>query len=274
MRRLRPRGVGEILDGGFDVLRHRPATVLSLTAIVVLPLYALPTLLNFGRISSVTDTLGSETPQNPFTVAFGGGTGTDPVLGWLSTGGSWLALAIVGVGIGALVSAWMMGSDPSLGMILRITLRRLPVLFVAWLAALPIKFLGFVVCLIGVLIPVSLLMVMSPVIATEPVGPFAAIARSWRLSSRRLFPMMVVVIGGAFVSIAVSLILTLVGILVLSIWQSASWVWIALGVVDVLIALLLVPLRAAWAALAYVDLRVRTEGLDIELESTELFGPS
>ena len=60
--------------------------------------------------------------------------------------------------------------------------------------------------------------------------------------------------------------------LVLELWSDASWVWVAAGVVGVVIELVLLPLKAAWASLAYVDLRVRTEGLDLELELDEVFG--
>jgi len=272
LRRLRPRGVGEILDGGFDVLRHRPGVILAMTAIVILPLYALPTLVNYGRISTLAE--GVSDPQTPLGALFGTANGGSTSLTWLAFGGSLLANAFVGLGVGVLVSSWLMGGDPSLPTVLKVMLRRAPVLLFASFFALLIKGSGLILCGIGIVFPIALLMVLSPVIAAEPVGIRRSISRSWTLSSRRTMPMVWLVVLGGFVTLVVQLILQLIGGLVLSIWQSASWVWIAIGVVEVLIEVMLIPLRASWAALAYVDLRVRTEGLDIELESNELFAPS
>jgi hypothetical protein len=153
-------------------------------------------------------------------------------------------------------------------------LRRTPVLVAATLLALPIKGLGLLACGIGAVIPISLLMVLSAVIAAESVGPVAAIRRSWRLSSRRLGAMIALVVAGVLVTVVVQGILLIIGAIVLAIWQSADWVWVALGAVSVVIQLLITPLCGAWASLAYLDLRVRTEGLDLELESTEIFASS
>jgi hypothetical protein len=271
LRRLRPRGVGEILDGGFEVLRHRPLPIFVMTAIVLLPLVAVPSLLSAGEVGNFLERLDT-TASGPDT--FGIGSGPNPAVGWLATLGGWIAMALVGLGVATLVTQWLMGVDPSLGELLRSMLRRTPVLVAATLLALPIKGLGLLACGIGVVIPVSLLMVLSAVIASESVGPLAAIRRSWRLSSRRLGAMMSLVVAGVLVTAVVQAILLIIGAIVLAIWQSADWVWVALGAVNVLIQLLITPLVGAWASLAYLDLRVRTEGLDLELESTELFASS
>jgi len=53
--------------------------------------------------------------------------------------------------------------------------------------------------------------------------------------------------------------------------QSPTWGWIAMSAVELGFALLLIPVQAGWASLAYLDLRVRSEGLDMVLESERLF---
>ena len=58
---------------------------------------------------------------------------------------------------------------------------------------------------------------------------------------------------------------------VLALWRTASWIWIAVAAVDVVVQLVMAPVLAGWAVLAYLDLRVRTEGLDLELEAMDRF---
>ena len=45
----------------------------------------------------------------------------------------------------------------------------------------------------------------------------------------------------------------------------------AVGTIGLVLSLLTAPLQAVWATLAYFDARVRTEGLDLELQLAEVF---
>jgi hypothetical protein len=260
VRRLQPRGVGEILDGGFEVLRFRFVTLMAITTLFGVPLYALPTLLRLAQGGDRTDVLAEST-----IFWLGGGSGADGWLNFLSFVGGALALALVGVAVAHLVTSWLMGGDPTFRDTLGHVARRSPVLACAWFIALLVKALSSF-CFVFVLV-IPLLMVLSPVVSCERVGPIAAIRRTWRLSRPRYGEMA----GLALVSLGVTLVLWLVAWLLLQIWRNASWIWLATGIVGVVIQLLLFPLQAAWASLAYVDLRVRTEGLDLELEAGELF---
>ncbi|HKY15099.1 MAG TPA: hypothetical protein VJM33_09255 [Microthrixaceae bacterium] len=257
------------------MLRYRFGTLMALAATFVLPLYAIPAAFNFAQIATTTDGVGD--PGRPWigvTELSGASDSGDPLLTWIAVVGSSLGIALVGVSVGHLCAQWLMGADPRYGDVLRATVRRLPVLVVAWALVLPLKALGAAVCFVGVVFPIAAFSVLSPVIAAEGVGPIASIARSWRLTTRRLFPMIVLVVIGAVVSGAVSTLLSIAAGILLSVWETAWWVWIAVAAVNILVELLLAPVVAGWASLAYLDLRVRTEGLDLELESVDLFAPA
>jgi hypothetical protein len=114
---------------------------------------------------------------------------------------------------------------------------------------------------------------LSPVVSAEKLGPFASIGRCWRLSRPRLGAMTALVM----ISLVISLVLQgAVGIVVSIIRRDlladSSWSWAVSGALTVAFRLVLTPIQAAWATLAYLDLRVRAEGLDLELEMAELFG--
>jgi hypothetical protein len=264
--------VGEILDGGFEVLRFRFVTLMAVTVLFGVPLYALPTLLRIAHSgsesSSVLDAQSSALRAFTDQQADHGGAAS---FGILASLGAALALAIVGVTVAHLVTSWLMGSDPTFRQTLRHLGGRGPVLAGAWILASLVKGIGLITC-IGWVFTIPLLMVLSPVVACERLGPAATVRRTWRLSRPRWGELA----GLAFVSAGVSsiiwLVLAGVSTLVLQIWRDASWVWAASAVIGVVIQLVLMTLQAAWAALAYVDLRVRTEGLDLELEAGELFG--
>jgi hypothetical protein len=272
--RLRRRTVGEILDGGFEVLRYRFVTLVALSSTFALPLYAVPTLLRVTQAHLIAG--GSDEQRNAFEMVAGVGTssGVSPWLTWLSLIGNGLALAFIGVAVAHLVGEWTIGGDPSYRETLGLVVRRSPVLLGAWLMALGIKALGVVALCVGWVFVIPLLMVLSPVVASEHLGPVASVRRCWRLSSRRYAMLLGLTLVSAVVAWVVQVVLSAIAVGLLSIWASASWLWIAVSVVGVAVELVMLPLAAAWAALAYLDLRVRTEGLDLELEITELFGPA
>jgi hypothetical protein len=260
--RLQPRAVGAILDAGFEVLRFRFARLMAITTLFAVPLYAVPTLLRISQQGDRSNVLAEST-----LFWLGGGGGASGLLNFVSFLGGALALAIVGVAVAHLVTSWLMGGDPTFRDTLGHVARRGPVLGGAWALALLVKGLGLITC-VGWIFTIPLLMVLSPVVSCERIGPVASLRRTWRLSRPRFGELA----GIALVSLGVTVVFWFVAWVLLQIWRDASWIWVVTGIVGVVIQLLLFPLQAAWASLAYIDLRVRTEGLDLELESHELFG--
>ena len=54
---------------------------------------------------------------------------------------------------------------------------------------------------------------------------------------------------------------------------SPSWSWAVVSGISLGFSMVLMPVQAAWASLAYLDLRVRSEGLDVQLDLPKVFPP-
>lgn len=270
--RLQPRRVGALLDGGFEVLRFRARTLFLVSAAILIPLVAVPQALSYRGLDPTQLSFGS-------TVG-GSGLFTSPVVqvapqglvGLLALAAlPLLAMALLGLAMGHLVGGWLAGDDPGPAAVLRATLRQAPVALAAYVIVLPLKALGFAACYVGALVVIGQFQVLSPVIAFERLGPLKAIGRSWKLSSRRFFRGPGLVLGLALVSAAVSIALLGIQTLVDQLLDTASWGWAVTGALGAAITMLLAPFQAAVAVLHYVDLRVRAEGLDLQLRAIEVF---
>ena len=112
-----------------------------------------------------------------------------------------------------------------------------------------------------------LLMATSPAIAVERIGPLAGVRRSWRLTRARYGA----VLGAAILVGVIDAVLTValggVG-LALSL---LPYGWIGDVACQAASSLVTVPFVAGATTLVYLDLRIRTEGLDLELAVAEHF---
>ena len=270
--RLQPRTVGSVLDAGFEVLRYRFQTIALVCAAIVLPLAALPLLVTNALSSALGDSVDAST-SNPWARLGVGVDSNSAALGGLVTLlGGIVASALVGVAVGHMVASWSIGADPGPSDTLRFAARRAPVAAGAAVLALLIKSLGLIACGLGFVVAVALLTPLGPVLAAEPgLGPWTAVRRTWRLASRRFGAMIGLTAASAAIFLVFSGIEASVNaVLVAQVVGARSWAWVVSSTLTVLFRLVVTPLQAAWAALMYLDLRVRTEGLDIELETTEL----
>ena len=117
-------------------------------------------------------------------------------------------------------------------------------------------------------------LVTAPVMGAEGLGPIEAMRRSARLVSRRFWT----VLGLALLSVLVeSLVEIAIGFLptfVSYLLGTDGIGWVLPAVVAILTTLITMPVVAGITVLIYIDLRVRTEGLDLELEAIEAFPPA
>jgi hypothetical protein len=101
------------------------------------------------------------------------------------------------------------------------------------------------------------------------VGPIDAMRRSARLVSRRFWN----VLGLALLCWLVEQLFgSAIGLIptFFSLFMGTEGVgWVLPGVVGILAELVTLPVVAATTVLIYLDLRVRTEGLDLELRAGE-----
>lgn len=265
--RLGPMTVSDILDGGFAILRRAPATIIALTAVFVVPIQALGAWLNRGADGLDLDAV---LQQGDTSFQLGDSSGVSGAAGLVLQAGPMLALVFVAAALARLVSAWHVGHDLSLGALLRGSLTRAWPLLASWVLVHALE----AVSAIGLVLPLAVMtwfLVTAPVIGAEGLGPIKAMRRSARLVGRRFW----MVLGLALLSFLVErLFETAIGLLptLLSTLLGTDGVgWVLPAAVGILTSLITMPVVAGITVLVYLDLRVRTEGLDLELDATLAF---
>jgi hypothetical protein len=266
--RLAPMTVPDILDGGFAILKQAPATIVGLTAVFVVPIQALGAWLNRGAEGlTFDDVLG----QTDTSLQIGDTGATNGAAALVLQVGPMIALVFVAAAIARLVSAWHVDHDLTLSELLRQTLRRAWPLLAAWVLVHvleTVSIIGFGVLPLAVM---TWFLVTAPVIGAEGLGPIRAMRRSARLVNRRFWR----VLGLALLSVLVEwLFETAIGLLpsLFALFLGTDGIgWVLSAAVTILTQLITMPVVAGITVLIYLDLRVRTEGLDLELDANEAF---
>ena len=302
---LRPLAIGEIYDGAIRAIRSNPRTMVGFSAIVIAVLtllatapqaYALTTLLG----SPFLDPTTAESAEVNDVVDALGASGLTLLIGVLqfvvatTIVSGLLIVAVDGAVRGQALNPgqlWARCRSRLLAIfaLACVILLALPlVLLVAMLPGLIVvfipggKIIGVILLVLGALVGLFAFLVIyfgfwavaAPALLLENVGVFAALRRSYRLVRgsfwrvfgiglltaviayivRQLFSIPFAVIGGlfstfqnddSFGAILIQLLITDIG--------------------TVLAGAVLFPFTAGVAALLYLDLRMRREGLDVDL---------
>jgi len=266
---LRPFTVPDVLDGALRAWKLAPGTMAALTATFVVPAQLLLGWLSRERTEDLrlSETFRQAlTASGPGDVEAGFGTG-DFLLGLTVQG---IALTLVAAGVARLVTGWYAGRRDAYRDVVGAAARRAAPLLVAWLAVHLLEGLAALALLVPVLVPLALLSVVTPVVAVEQAGPLRALRRSAKLVRRRFGSVLAVSLLVALTDVVLSSALTALGALYLELDLPAGW---AVNTAVTTAALLVtMPFVATAATLVYLDLRVRTEGLDIELAAGRRFG--
>jgi len=253
---LRPMTAGDVLDGGIEVIKAAPRAVLGIAAAIVVPLELLSawlqreTLADRGLGGALSAASSTTSPVADITAT----TGVLFVL-------SGVALSIVTAAIATLMSAWYADCDERPGEALAAAFRCVPALTVAWLAVHVLEAAGLVGLAVGAVLVMPLFAVTAPAIAIERLGPWRAVRRSMRLVQ----PHYGMVLGRVLLVAVIDLVLTVALSGVALAFRSFDWGWTIDAFCSAGSALITVPFVAATATLIYFDLRVRSEGLDLEL---------
>ena len=264
---LRPMTLSDLLDGAFAVMKARPRKVFTIAAVILIPAHLLAAFAQrdaslSSSIDNITNTLntGQSTPISDSQVLASYGA-----LALLA-----VSLFFLGGALGRLVTAWYTGGDISAGEALGAAFRRTPALVAAFLVLLPLKFAGLIACYVGVIVPVTLFSLTAPVLVVEGVGPVQAARRSWRLIARRFWFCVGLVLLGVIGS---GLLTNLLGG-VPSYFASLlprPFDWLTAAAISTAVLMVVTTALVSMSVLLYLDLRIRTEGLDIELEATDAF---
>ncbi|HEV7758673.1 MAG TPA: hypothetical protein VGO78_06775 [Acidimicrobiales bacterium] len=271
---LHPMTVADILDGSFSIVKARPARILGITALFVVPVHLLAAFLQRNTLggTGVFDLLNSD---DPAVVAEANRTNGAEVVGailvWVVPA---LALTFVAAALARLVGAWSAGHDLDAGELLRTVGRKWWTLLAAFAVVHVAEAVSLLGCYVGLVFVMPLFAVTAPVIGAEGLGPMRAVRRSANLASRRYWP----VLGIAWlIGITASLLSYALGGLpqLLTAWFGYDVAWPLLAAGNILGAIIATPFVAAATVLLYLDLRIRTEGLDIEMSARELLdGPA
>lgn len=268
---LRPMTVADLIDGAFVVLKVRPRTVLLIAAVFTLPVQMLAAFLQRGTLSDLNDV-----SSDPSGFVLADQSETLPVL--QSVAIIYLLLLpmpYVGAAIARLVASWYAGSDLTFGEAIRQSM--LPWkwlwLFLAWLPIHVLEGLAILAFVLPVIFLMTLFQVVAPVVALENLGPARAAVRSVQLTARRYFPALLIVVLSLVLGWFVTQSLTLIPTLLVT-FVPEAYQWVAYGAFQTGAALVITPVLTAISVLLYLDLRIRTEALDIELQATRVFAPA
>ncbi len=290
---LRPLSLGEIFDGAFGAIRHNPRVMLGMSSLVVVVATILGALLGWAFSGYVADFLlgvpsdsGLGGMENEFAVMYANLYGTALTTGLATPIVSGLLTVSIGqsvigrkVSVGEVWSqvgrrAWFLIGFSllfSLGWALLVVLAVLLVVagfaVTTWLGvtllvvALPgLAVLGAWLWIRTILVP--------PALALEGQPFWATVKRSWLLSRGsywRLFGILLLAyIAMGFVAQILVSPFSLVGGVLIGVGQGfAGNALITLGVAVSTIATAL--FLGSVVALLYIDVRMRREGLDVEL---------
>ena len=265
---LRALGVGEVIDVSIKLFRKHAGTLLKTVAVVVAPVEFLGALI----LVSVTPgdsafTFSPSTPNLndqavvdpgsiwPFIVAALVTTVLGFVSGQLATAAS----------LKAITEAYL-GEEPDWKDSLKFAFEHFWSL--AWLALISgvLIGLGLILCIVpGVWLAVSWFVAV-PVLLVERKRGWSALMRSLDLVKSRFWPVLGVAALGRIIASVISGILG-GGFIALTTFvihgEFASFLGSAIA--SSLAAIIITPFVAATTALVYFDLRVRKEGLDVEL---------
>jgi len=259
---LRPRSVPAVLDRGIELLRVRPGRWFGLGAALLLPVWLLDLVLLV--------TVGADTVER---VPLGPSVFRVQESSWalMLIPLHALALSLLGIAVGSAAAAWREGSDPTTAQLLRVALVRV------WTAVVIVTLTGLAAavasCLFGVgyLLVAPLFFTASIVAGAEKVGPLAALGRSIALGRAAYGRSLGMATGSLVLTQVVRFSCWLGPVALAGLLGAGEGVLVPMERIGGLVVVIVEPLTAAFALSAYLDLRCRVEGLDLELRTRERF---
>jgi hypothetical protein len=272
---LRPRSIGEVLDAAFKLLTSNFRPLVTLSAVILLPLVLLQSLAA-ARLGSTS----------LFELA-AGNTAVDPEaalaevsrifgISLLLSLAALVATAVVQAGSIRLFAHRYQGEPSDWQESLEFGVRRLPRVLIAGFLTGVGALVGLLCCVApGVWLYTSW-WVTIPALVTEGLGPVESMRRSFQLVKTRFWPVLAVALLAFLLNLALQQVIgSVVSLAVLtpSFLSDSPSLGMPLAVSTFaggLVTLVTVPFLAAVATVQYFDLRVRAEGYDLEVMAREL----
>jgi hypothetical protein len=264
---LRPMTVADVLDGAFTVVKARPLRILAISAAFAAPVQLAAAYLQRSAVVGYEDLWLSADPTLAGEADSSGPS--DALLWFLLLAVPSIALVCVAAAIGHLVSGWSVGRDPSGREMVGVVARRWWPLLGSFVIVHLAEAGGVLVCYVGVLFVMPLFVVVAPAIGVEGASATEAVRRSIRLIRPRYWSVL-------WLALLMGVVSTVLGAALASLPQGLAvlvgledgWLLLALG--GTASQIVITPFVAAASVLLYFDLRVRTEGLDLEITARRL----
>jgi MFS family permease len=304
---LRPLALGEIFDGGFQAIRSNPRTMMGLSAVVLAIVIALSAVPEAALMRE----LGSALAQAPRSFEdFLNSVNAQIEVGAVGMLMTVIAVQIVTAMLVLAVSTAVLGHRVSpgqawkrvrprilavLGLSLVQTLAMvgallLPAVPGVLLAVAGASVPGIILAMAGGIGGVVLVVFLAtrwaftaPTLLLEEQGVFAAMKRSfrlvkgdfWRVLGITLLAQLLVGIGGALIQMPFSLVSLAFqdsDRMYQDFWPNLGQLFVQ-GIGQVAAGAVFYPFAAAVTTLLYIDVRMRREGLDVELLQAAETGP-
>jgi hypothetical protein len=259
---LRPLSVAEILDAAFNVYRRRFKELVTISAIVQVPLALVQAVL----MGLLFGTLANTNPNDPTALlgVFGGALLLTPIA---ALGGM-----IVYAALAVAVSHQYLAQPISVRSAFTQVWPHLGVLLLIWLLMVLLVTAGILLCVVpGIYLGIALAFAW-PVAVLEGRGVGDALSRSfflvngnwWRVfATMLLLSLIMAVIQGALTYPLT--ILTMVGLI-----KNPALSQALIQFISSLAGVLVLPLYTGALVILYYDLRVRREGFDLQLLFSEI----
>lgn len=255
---LRPLSMGEVLDAGFRLFRHRFGALMVCALVPIVPLTILSMIIVASTDPTAFDVDTSATSSDDGSVLIG------DLLDRLLTGAA-AALAIAACF--KVISSAYLGERTGAGESLRYGLTRLFPLMVAYVVLSILIPIGLILLLIpGIFLAVKWSLTYAAIVG-ERAGPFRGMGRSWELTKGhwwRIFGTLIVVALLALV-LTVALLAAIGAAAAASDSISDTTFAVVLTIATIIVLAIIYPLIAAIITVLYYDLRVRNEGFDLQL---------
>lgn len=269
---LRPLSIGEVLDVALKAYKSSAATLMGLTAIVVVPFQLLSALILLSTIPNANDV-----PSG--SLSFSSSSTSSTTDSATQLGGN-AVLIVTGLLVGLIttaaclkaVSDAYLGHKPDLRGSLWFALRRFfPLVWMNILLAVLLIFAFLALIIPGIWLYVAW-SVATPALLIENVRGRRALGRSFRLVRGRWWHVFAVQFVAVVLVAVISGIIeaVLVGISLAVDSGSVALAVVLLSLAAAIASIVTRPFQAAVTTILYYDLRVRREGFDVELLAQQL----
>ena len=289
---LRPMGLSDIFDEGFDLYRRNFAFLLLVAALVAVPLHVISAYISvrflhgfLGLTSAFNSSGGAPDPSQLFDWL---GSLTAATFGFVLVSGVMYALEMVVLARAA--SAAYLNETLTLWDVYRLPLKRIGSLAITGLLYSVFVTLGFFLCYVGILWPVTILAFTAHTFIVEGKSYFKALGRSKTLSrgegGRILGTLFVLGALSTVFSLGISYPLNYLLETLLNLTPGASGVLsgslgpgvslreqVLLQISSGIASLITTPFLLSVVTVMYYDIRVRHEAYDIELAARGLGYP-